>query len=353
MREGVDRQGRHLYPAFPYDHFTLVSNDDNHALYAFLMTRTPVRSRAPPNELRFPFNMRVLIAGWKLLFLDKGPYRPNPNQTETWNRGAYIVEGLAHCGVCHTPRNTLGAEKKNQAYSGAPIEGWYAYAINGTSPAPIPWDQESLSFYLQRGWHELHGVSRGPMAQVTANLGSVPEQDTRAISTYVASLMGAATAERRKRAETLLQQVSQSKPQHLPASSDSQIPPPVGAADTSAAAVIYAGACATCHESGRPLPYGGLPLSLSTGIHAPDGRNVVNITLAGLPPAEGERSPLMPGFAGAMSEPQLVSLLDYLRMRFGEAQPWADIRKIVQDRLSGEEKFDVQASDGEQTSPAP
>ncbi len=352
MREGVDRRGRHLYPAFPYDHFTLVSDEDNRALYAFLMTRSPVRAVSPPNELSFPFNMRVLIAGWKLLFLDKGPYRPNPNQTETWNRGAYIVEGLAHCGACHSPRNALGAEKKDEAYSGGLVAGWYAYAIDATSPAPIPWDEESLLLYLWRGWHELHGVSRGPMAPVTANLGSVPEEDVRAISDYVVSLMGEPTAERRQRAETLLQGVMGSQPQNLPASSDSQAPPPVDAAQNDPAAIIYAGACATCHESGRPLPFGGLHLALSAGIHASDGRNIVNVILAGLPPAEGERSPLMPGFAGAMSEQQLVLLLNYLRARFADAQPWSDIEKIVQDRLSGKEKFDVSASDGEQASPA-
>jgi mono/diheme cytochrome c family protein len=352
MREGIDRRGRHLYPAFPYDHFTLVTDADNRALYAFLMTRTPVRATSPPNQLRFPFNMRVLIAGWKILFLEKGPYRTNPHQAEEWNRGAYLAEGLAHCGACHTPRNALGAEKRKQAYSGGHMEGWYAYAINAASPAPIPWDAESLFSYLRRGWHESHGVSRGPMAPVTANLGSVPEEDVQAIATYLASLIGEPTEERRRRAETLLKQISSSLPHRFPASSDSQAPPTIDAADNTPAAVIYAGACATCHESGRPLPYGGLHLALSTGIHAPDARNVVNVIVAGLPAAEGERSALMPGFAGAMSKERLVSLLEYLRTRFSDAQPWNNLEEIVQERLSGERIFDVNAAEGEQASPA-
>jgi mono/diheme cytochrome c family protein len=352
MREGVDRRGRHLYPAFPYDHFTLLTREDNQALYAFLMTRTPVRAAPPRNDLRFPFNLRVLIAGWKILYLNKGPYRANPKADEEWNRGAYLVEGLAHCGACHTPRNALGAEKKNEAYSGGHAEGWYAYAINSASPAPIPWDRESLFWYLRRGWIDLHGVSRGPMAAVTANLGSVPEADVRAIAVYIASLIGESSEERRRRAEALIKEISSSLPNRLPGSADSQAPPVIEAADNSLGAVIYAGACSTCHESGRPLPYGGLHLRLSTGLHAPDGRNVVNVVLAGLPPAEGERAPQMPGFAGAMNEPQLVSLLQYLRSRFSDAPPWSDLEEIVQERLTGREKFDVTPSDGEQAVPA-
>ena len=111
MRSGVDRDGRHLYPTFPYDHFTNVSDDDDRALYAFLMTREPVRAPARQNQLSFPFNQRPVIAGWKLLFLRPGAYRPDTTKSAEWNRGAYLVEGLAHCGACHTPRNALGAER--------------------------------------------------------------------------------------------------------------------------------------------------------------------------------------------------------------------------------------------------
>src|SRR4051812_18556429 len=112
MREGVDREGRHLYPAFPYDHFTLLTDDDDNALYAYFMTREPVRARTPANDIPFPLNLRVAIAGWKLLFFKPGPYQPDMAKSEAWNHGAYLAEGLAHCGACHTPRNGLGAEKK-------------------------------------------------------------------------------------------------------------------------------------------------------------------------------------------------------------------------------------------------
>lgn len=100
MREGVDRRGHHLYPAFPYDHFTRVTDEDNRALYAFLMTRAPVKATPPPNELAFPLGFRPVLALWKLLFLDKGPLELDPQQSEEWNRGAYLAEGLGHCGAC-------------------------------------------------------------------------------------------------------------------------------------------------------------------------------------------------------------------------------------------------------------
>src|SRR4051812_27637264 len=207
MREGTDRDGIHLYPAFPYDHFTLVSDEDDRALYAYLMTRQPVEATAPRNDLVFPLNIRPLVAAWDLLFLEEGPYRPDPGQSDEWNRGTYLAEGLGHCGACHTPRNPLGAERRAAAFSGGEAEGWVAYAINSQSPAPIPWNRDSLAFYLRHGFHQEHGVSRGPMAEVTGNLAGLPDQDVAAIATYVASLMGPTAPERLLQSEELRKKV--------------------------------------------------------------------------------------------------------------------------------------------------
>src|SRR5215472_14294910 len=111
MRSGVDREGRHLYPTFPYDHFTNVSDEDDRALYAFLMTREPIHAPPRENQLSFPLNQRFVVAGWKLLFLHRDGFQADLARSVEWNRGAYLVEGLAHCGACHTPRNALGAER--------------------------------------------------------------------------------------------------------------------------------------------------------------------------------------------------------------------------------------------------
>src|ERR1700690_1091725 len=250
MRSGVDRTGQHLYPTFPYDHFTNVTDEDDHALYAFLMPRPPVRALARANDLAFPLNQRFVVAGWKLLFLRLGTYRPDATQSAEWNRGAYLVEGLAHCGACHTPRNALGAERASAPFSGGDVDNWHAYAINARSPSPVPWDADALFGYLRDGWHPDHGVARGPMAEVVSNLSQTPDSDIHAIATYMAGVFGAPAPDRKLRGEEVLARITS---------------PPAPAAQADAAgAAIYAAACATCHETKRRLPYGGVNLALST-----------------------------------------------------------------------------------------
>ena len=337
MRSGVNREGQHLYPTFPYDHFTNVTDADDQALYAYLMTRPSVHAPARENQLSFPLDQRAAIAGWKLLFLRRGTYQPDATQTAEWNRGAYLVEGLAHCGACHTPRNALGAERASAPFAGGDVDNWHAYAINAQSPAPVPWDADALFAYLRDGWHPDHGVARGPMAQVVSNLSGVPESDIRAIATYMAGVFGAPTPDRKRRGEELLAQVKSS-------------PAAVSPANT-AGASIYAAACATCHESGRALPYGGVNLGLSTAISSPDPRNAANIVLSGVRPVEGERSPIMPGFAGSMNDSQISALLNYLRARFSNQPAWTGVEKTIEDARRTQTVF-LQTSPGPHNAPA-
>jgi mono/diheme cytochrome c family protein len=312
MRSGVDREGRHLYPTFPYDHFTHVSDEDDRALYAYLMTRQPVHAQARENQLPFPLDRRVMIAGWKLLFLRRAALEPDPTKSADWNRGAYLVEGLAHCGACHTPRNGLGAERASAQFAGGEADDWTAYAINAQSPAPVPWDADALFAYLRNGWHPDHGVARGPMAEVVSNLADIPDSDVRAIATYTAGVLGASSPDRKRHGEAVLAQLK---------STPAPAPTP--------GAAIFAAACASCHEAARPLPYGGVNLALSTALSAPDARNAANIVLTGIRPVEGERSPIMPGFAASMSGAQIAALLGYLRARFSDQRAWTDVEKAV------------------------
>jgi len=337
MRFGVDREGRHLYPTFPYDHFTNVSDEDDRALYAYLMTRDPVRASARENQLSFPLDQRFVVAGWKLLFLRQGTYKPDPTKSAEWNHGAYLVEGLAHCGACHTPRNALGAERASASFAGGDVDNWQAFAINAQSPSPVPWDADALYAYLRNGFHPDHGTARGPMAEVVSNLSTVPSADVRAIATYMADVFGAPSPDRKREGEAVLAQAKS------------------GAVATANAdfqgAAIYAAACATCHESGRPLPYGGIKLSLSSTISAPDPRNLANIVLTGVRPVEGERSPIMPGFAESMSDAQVAALLTYLRARFTSQPPWTDIERVVAEARRSQTAF-LQTSAGVRNAPA-
>lgn len=333
MQSGVNREGRHLYPTFPYDHFTNVSAEDDRALYAFLMTRQPVRAPARENQLSFPFNQRLAIAGWKLLFLRHDSYRPDPKQSAEWNRGGYLVEGLAHCGACHTPRNALGAERASAQFAGGDVDNWHAFALNDQSRSPVPWTADALFAYLSHGFHPDHGTARGPMAEVVSNLSSVPSGDVRAIAVYMAGVSGASAADRREQGGA--------------ASARSE----AASRNNAAGSAIYAAACASCHESGRPLPYGGVDLGLSTAIASPDPRNLANIVLSGISAVEGERSPIMPGFAASMNDEQASSLLNYLRARFSGQPAWTDLSKTIAEARRTQ-TVSLQTSSAPQNAPA-
>jgi len=302
MGEGVDREGRHLYPGFPYDHFTRVTAEDKRALYAYLMTREPVRAETPPNDLPWPLRFRPLLVGWKLLFLDKGEFQPNPGRPAEWNRGAYLAEGLAHCGACHTPRNALGARETDRSFAGGESEGWHAPALNEASTAPVSWDRDSLFTYLRTGVSADHALAAGPMAPVIRNLSAVSDEDIRALATYVANRMG----------------------ERQPAPRTRTVPAGDGAA------TIYAGACATCHEQGGPLQFAApVDLAKATAISQPDPRNLINVILGGVTTPDAAAAPLMPGFAHILTDRQVADLAEYLRTRFSGQPIWNDLEGQV------------------------
>ncbi|MYZ46387.1 cytochrome c [Propylenella binzhouense] len=329
MREGVARDGSHLYPAFPYPHFTKATDEDIRAIYAFLMTREPVRAEAPANQLPFPLNFRPLMAGWNLLFLDEGPFRPDPNQSEAWNRGAYLAEGLGHCGSCHTPVNALGAERKDRRYAGGVAEGWHAPALDASSPAPMPWTEEALANYL-RGWDPHHGLAAGPMAPVVETMKDAPAADIAAIATYVASLSGGRTASRRS-ADQVVAFAEERAFGPVPQVDRPKISA-VQAEGLQDGERLFVGACATCHHEGGALPYTRpVELSFSSSVTGPDPRNLVRIVLDGIHPPEGQPGPIMPGFAGALTDQQLEALLIYVRRHFGNAPAWRELGATIRD----------------------
>lgn len=308
MREGVDRSGSQLYPAFPYDHFTKLSDEDVKALYAFHMTREPVRAENRPNELSFPFNLRPLIALWKFFYFEPGRFQGAPD-----DRGAYLVEGLAHCGACHTPRNRLGAERKRESFAGGDAEGWYAPALNRESASPVPWTEEALRTYLRRGMAESHALTAGPMAEVIRSLSRAPDEDIAAIARYVASLDTRSPAE--KSASAAVGATRQE-------SASDETPVARGAR-------IYAGACADCHDRGREAEGGAMRLELATGLTVPTPRNLIYIIREGIVPPDGEPGAWMPAYAGALSDEQLADLVTYLRSTTGKP-PWPDVLAEVQ-----------------------
>src|SRR5260221_314955 len=151
---------------------------------------TPLAVPPPPaNTIPFPLNIRAFQEGWKLLFFTSGRYRPDPSKSATWNRGAYLAEGLSHCGGCHTPRNLLGAEKAADPYAGGVADDWIAPALTDANPSPVPWTESELFSYLRSGVSPLHSLSAGPMSpRLPPGPSALPDADIRAQSVYFADL---------------------------------------------------------------------------------------------------------------------------------------------------------------------
>ena len=316
MRQGVGRDGRNLYPAFPYTAYAKITDADMQALYAYLMAQPPVRAKTPANSMAFPFNLRPLLAGWNLMFHRPGTYRPDPTQSTQWNRGAYLVEGLGHCGACHTPRNVMGAEKTGKAkFAGAMVDHWEAPPLTALSHAPVPWGENDLFEYLRTGFSPLHGVAAGPMAPVVSELGHLPDSDIRAIATYLASFNTAAAepaAILAAKAEAASRQAARSQ--------------------TDAAARLFEGACAACHQIGKgPDFYGVKPsLALNSNLHSSHPDNLIQVILNGIQsPAKGELG-YMPGYRASLNDRQITDLVRHMRARFAPDQPaWSGIEATV------------------------
>jgi mono/diheme cytochrome c family protein len=311
MREGVDREGRHLFPAFPYDHFTKLTDEDIAALYAFVMTREPVKQANLRNTVPIP---RSAVGVWKSRYFERGVFKPDPARSAEWNRGAYLVEGLGHCGACHTPRNTLGAEKKDRAFAGGEVEGWHAPALDSTSPSPVPWTVDAMQAYLRTGIADAHAMSAGPMVEVLHGLSQVSEEAVRAMAAYTVSLDKRSDEERRRARETALERARTS----------------VAVKGNS----VYDGACADCHNRGRAQEGGALELPLGTALTIPTPRNLAYIIRDGIVPREGERGGWMPGYAGALTDEQMTNLLTYLRALSGQPA-WPDVAGEVRKLSKG------------------
>ena len=313
MRDGVHRDGRHLYPAFPYPNFAMSTEADLQALYAFLMTQPAVKQTNIPSRLAFPFNIRPLLAVWNFLFNKQSQAQPEPARSALWNRGRYLVDGLGHCSACHSPRNALGAERTGDFYlTGGTAEGWQTPALTKISTGPIPWSEQDFYTYLSTGTQAYHGTASGPMASVIAELKQLPDDDIRAMANYLGSLNQALPeAQAAKLADSIIMTTGRS-----------------AGAGSSAAARLYEGACAVCHDTGRaaPLANRGPALGLSSKLYAAGPENFLRLLLEG----GGHASGSMPGFATSLDDRQIADLARYMRDRFANTQPaWRGIEETL------------------------
>lgn len=321
MREGISRDGHHLYPAFPYNYYTHLSDADIADLYAFFMTRDPVRQPAHDNDLRFPFNFRPLVAGWNLLYLDKSPVRAQAGKDAQWNRGAYLVQSLGHCGACHTPQNKFGAPDQRHYLGGGEAEGWFAPALNKDSPSPLPWTVDQLTAYLHSGLAADHAIAGGPMQEVTTSLAGADENDVRAIASYIHSILGT-------RSQNVQEHALAASQSPLPARSAGSTPEDK---QLQLGSQVYADACARCHDKGREASSGGaLQMPKAVAVYDPDPRSLLHIVRDGITPQFTEPSRWMPAFADMLTDEQLVALAAYLRRDAAGLPPWRDLPSAVE-----------------------
>jgi mono/diheme cytochrome c family protein len=313
LREGVSRDGHLLYPAFPYPHFTRITDDDAAALYAYMMARTPVSAPARANDLMFPFNFRPLLWGWNMLFLHKGELpAPETPQSDEWLRGRYLVEGLGHCASCHTPMNAFGAEKSGSPFAGGVIDGWTAPALTALGQAPTPWTSEQLVAYLRGEVATEHGAAAGPMLPVTVRLASADPADIKAMATYLLSLQKPGAA------------------QPAAATATAAAANPDSASITRGGAV-FAAACASCHGDASPMSQFGQRPGLGQGssMNADTPRNAANMVLWGNPWMGSSSAQYMPSFSAVLTDDQIADVLAYVRQEHAKKPAWQDLPGTV------------------------
>src|SRR6516225_4121867 len=194
LRYGQDPDGSLYYPAFPYTYFTRMTKDDTLAIRAYLATLTPFRNEVRPPDLRWPFGYRALMHAWNYLFFKPGLFEPDQSKSAEWNRGGYLVTGLAHCGACHTPKNYFGADKRGLAFTGNEVAGWFAPRLDGAERSGLKsWSVEDIVEYLQSG-RNAKSHADGLMAEVIAGATStMSDNDVRAIAVYLKDLAAGST----------------------------------------------------------------------------------------------------------------------------------------------------------------
>jgi mono/diheme cytochrome c family protein len=319
MREGVAKDGSHLYPAFPYDHFTHASDEELDQLYAYIMSRAPVAARPPPNQLDFPFDQRGLLAFWDSLYLDPGA---QPAHDGELARGEHLALSLGHCDSCHSPRNALGAEVVSERFDGGHVDGWTAPALNRHSPSPLHWTQEQLTQYLRTGIADQHAMAGGPMRDVVQSLAHADPADVAAIAAYIVALMGPRSPDAERREAQSIQRSHVARSENLRA----------GDAEQQLGATVYQGACASCHDQGRGASSNqALQMPLAIAAYDPDPKSLLRVIREGIDPIEGGAQRLMPAFYGSLTNQELTALAAYIRLQAADLPLWPNLAQQVEE----------------------
>jgi mono/diheme cytochrome c family protein len=300
VQNGIGRGGIHLYPAMPYPFYTKLTREDVIAIRAFLDTVQPVHNLVQPNQLPFPFNQREVMVGWNALYFKPGEFKPHPSKSAEWNRGAYLVEGAAHCALCHTPKNSMGADENDRAMQGSVLQTWYAPNLTGDRRIGIgDWTVDDIVLYLKTGRNR-YDIASGPMADaVTHSTSHLTNADLRAIAVYVKDLPPGGGG----------------------------LPQPVSAQDPTMqrGQAIYNQQCAACHTVRGEGIVGLFPrLSGAALVQQSQATSLIRVVLVGSRAVATDAAPTgpaMPSFAWKLSDGDIAAVVTYIRNAWGNAAP--------------------------------
>lgn len=298
MQQGLRRDGKHLFPAMPYIYFTKTTRDDVLAIRAYLATVPAVHQGVVADQLPFPLSVRGDMAAWNKLYFTPGEFQRDASRSDEWNRGAYLVEGLMHCGACHTPKNIAGGDDNAMRLQGYALQGWFAPDITTDTRRGIgSWSADDLVAYLKTGRNRITSAS-GPMAEVvTHSTSKLTDADLHAVAAY------------------LKQQPAQNE----------KSPSPVVASDPAMkeGAAIYADECSACHTpNGRGVTNLFPTLAGSASVQSTDPTSLIRVVLAGTQSVATDHAPTaaaMPGFQHTLDDSEAAAVLTYIRNAWGNA----------------------------------
>ncbi len=314
---GVADDGEHLYPAFPYTSYTRLSRDDVLAIKAYLFSLPPVENTTPPDTLSFPYSQRWGMALWNMMYNPNRRFEPDPSKPASWNRGAYLVEALGHCGECHTPRgSTTQSLEDSKKFAGALAQGWMAYNITGDKSSGIGgWTDDALVSFLSTGHAEGHSSASGPMAEVIADsLSHLTQEDIRAIVAYLRSIPPIAT----------VPAVAENPPARTAAE------PPQSLGEQ-----IFSGNCANCHDwNGLGAQSHYADLLGGRTVNDADATNLMAVVLGGSTEEIGGHKVFMPPFGKGRSDGELAAVVNFTSAYFGSGAAKVTAADIAKTRQS-------------------
>lgn len=310
VRKGVRPNRSRLYPAMPYNAYAKMSRDDVRAIRAYLNSVDPVRNAVIANTLPFPFNIRATMRIWDALYFKQGEFKPDPSKSAEWNRGAFLVDGPAHCGACHTPKTFLGGDRTDLYLQGSYLQGWSAPDITNDKRTGLGnWSADDIASYLKTG-HNGITAATGPMAEaVSLSTSHMTEEDTKAIATYLKS---------------------------LPGKDSGNTPLPADSGTMSAGNAIYRDQCSACHGiEGKGVAKLFPSVANSSMVRSNDPTTVIRIVLRGARSVATRAEPTAPGmpsYGWQLDDAEVAAVLNYIRNSWGGAAPAIDARAVSRVR---------------------